>query len=184
METKEKLSLNQVHRLVNFSPLVLVTVAYGDRQTIAPIAWYTVLSARPPMIGLAVGQSHLTHLLITRSGEFALNIPSSKLLKTVIYCGTTSGENEDKFAGAHLTVVRAEQIGAPLIAECFANLECFVKDKFSVNDHTFFIGTVVAARIQKGFFKPGNILDIKKARTLHHLGGQHFAELGEELTVL
>jgi hypothetical protein len=41
----------------------------------------------------------------------------------------------------------------------------------------------MAGRIEEGLFRKDGVVDIKKARPLHHLGGQHFAALEEEINI-
>lgn len=184
MKEKKVLSLDQVHRLINFGPLLLVAAAFENQRTIAPIAWTTPLSQNPPYVGVAVGQNHLSHFLINQSNEFSLNLPGSELIKAVVYCGSVSGEKEDKFLKAGLTPLKAQIIEAPLIGECLAHLECQVTEKIPVGDHTLFIGKVVSAQVDAEIFRPEGIIDVKKAKTLHHLGGRYFAVLKEELSFL
>jgi flavin reductase (DIM6/NTAB) family NADH-FMN oxidoreductase RutF len=45
----------------------------------------------------------------------------------------------DKFDAFGLTPVAAEQVKAPLVAECIANIECKVADARMVNKYNMFI---------------------------------------------
>ena len=55
-----------------------------------------------------------------------INIPTVELAEKVVACGNCSGRDIDKFATIGLTPVTASHVRAPLIAECYANLECTV----------------------------------------------------------
>ena len=57
-----------------------------------------------------------------------INIPTVELAKKVVGCGNTSGRKVDKFKTFGLTPVPASCVKAPLIDECYANLECKVVD--------------------------------------------------------
>jgi len=48
-----------------------------------------------------------------------------------------SGRDVNKFESFHLTPGKAERVSAPLIAECFANIECSVVDTRLVNRYNF-----------------------------------------------
>ena len=50
----------------------------------------------------------------------------------------------DKFAEAGLTTAKAEFVGAPLVKECLANLECRVTGQLTTGDHTIFAAEVLA----------------------------------------
>ena len=51
--------------------------------------------------------------------------------------GNCSGKKVDKFKKFKLTPLPASQVAPPLIAECYANLECRVADSRVVNKYNF-----------------------------------------------
>lgn len=55
----------------------------------------------------------------------------------------------------------ASEVAAPLIAECYANLECRVADTREVNRYNFFVLEVLNARVDAR---------VKEPKTLHHRG--------------
>ncbi|MEW6276626.1 MAG: flavin reductase family protein [Bacillota bacterium] len=172
---KIEVPVEAAYRLINPGCVVLVTSAYRDRSNVMTLAWQTPLSSRPPLVGIAVAQKHLTAELITAGGEFALNIPGANLLKQVLRCGKVSGRERDKFKEAGLTPVAAKKIRAPLIAECLGHLECGVVDRYKTGDHYFFVGEVLAAGAQTDFFSERWN---EAAELIHHLGGKWFYRSG------
>ncbi len=66
-------------------------------------------------------------------------IPTVELAKVVVGVGNCSGHKVDKFRKFCLTSVAASTVRAPLIGECFANLECRVVDTISVVKYNFFV---------------------------------------------
>jgi flavin reductase (DIM6/NTAB) family NADH-FMN oxidoreductase RutF len=54
---------------------------------------------------------------------------TAELAKKVVVCGNSSGQSVDKFKTFGLTPVAASVVKAPLITECYANLECKVVDR-------------------------------------------------------
>jgi len=70
-----------------------------------------------------------------------------KLAAKVVGCGNTSGAKTDKFATFGLTPTAARRIQAPLIDECYANLECKVVDTRMTNKYCFFVLEVIKAWI-------------------------------------
>ena len=101
-----------------------------------------------------------------------INIPAAELAKQVVAVGNSSGRKTDKFTKFGLTPVAATQVKAPLIAECYANLECKVVDTRLVNKYNFFILEVL-----KAWLDPAR----KDPRTLHHRGHGLFAVDGETI---
>lgn len=79
----------------------------------------------------------------------------------LVGCGNVSGRRVDKFRRFGLTPVPAREVAPPLIAECYASLECRLADGGWVNRHNSFVREVV-----KAWVEPGN----PAPRTLHHRG--------------
>ena len=63
-------------------------------------------------------------------------------------------------------------VGVPLIAECYANLECRVVDRRLVHRYNFFVLEVLKAWIDPA---------CKDPRTLHHRGRGAFMVAGETI---
>ena len=78
----------------------------------------------------------------------------------------------DKFAALGLTALPAERVSAPLVAECFANLECKVTDTRLVNKYNLFILEVL-----KGWRDPTQ----KNPKTIHHHGYGTFVVDGQTI---
>jgi flavin reductase (DIM6/NTAB) family NADH-FMN oxidoreductase RutF len=93
-------------------------------------------------------------------------VPGVKLAPKVVNVGNCSGRNVAKFERFALTPKPAKRVAAPLIAECFANLECRVADTRLVSKYNLFILEVLKARIDPAQKHP---------RTIHHHGYGRFA---------
>jgi flavin reductase (DIM6/NTAB) family NADH-FMN oxidoreductase RutF len=102
--------------------------------------------------------------------ECVINIPTLELAQQVVGVGNCSGDSVDKFTRFGLTPVAASEVKAPLVAECYASLECRVADTRLVNRYNFFILEGVKAWVDTA---------IKHPQTLHHRGNGVFAVDGE-----
>ena len=71
-----------------------------------------------------------------------------------------------------LTKVAATYVRAPLIAECYASLECKVRNTSLVTQYNFFVLEVVQA-----WLDPAR----KRPQTIHHLGEGEFMVAGRTL---
>jgi flavin reductase (DIM6/NTAB) family NADH-FMN oxidoreductase RutF len=80
--------------------------------------------------------------------------------------GNCSGRDVEKFARFGLTAAPAERVAPPLVAECFANLECKVSDTRLVNKYNLFVLEVL-----KAWIDPAQ----KNPKTIHHHGYGRFA---------
>ncbi len=62
------------------------------------VAWAGVACGAPPMVSIAINLSRHSHTMIKESGVFCVNIPDSRTLFALDYCGSVSGRDVDKFA--------------------------------------------------------------------------------------
>jgi flavin reductase (DIM6/NTAB) family NADH-FMN oxidoreductase RutF len=166
------LALAQVYRLLEPGPVVLLTTARKGRANVMAMSWHTMLEFEPPLVGCVVSNRNFTFDILKSTRECVIAIPTVELAKTVVGCGNTSGRRVDKFGRFALTPAPAARVAAPLVAECFANLECRVVDARMVAKYNFFVLEVVKAWIKPGITQP---------RTIHHRGRGVFAVGGRIL---
>lgn len=136
------------------------------------MSWHTMLEFVPPLVACVVSNRNHSFEMLRKTGECGINIPTAEIARKVVKCGNASGRDVDKFGAFGLTRVRAGAIAAPLVAECFANLECRVVDRRAVNKYNLFILEVVRAWIDPSKKLP---------RTLHHCGNGIFRIAGRRL---
>lgn len=107
---KVSVPISLANRLINSGNVILVSSAYEDKKNIITIAWHCPVSIKPPVLAIAVGKSRFSAELIAKAGEFIVNIPSWKLFEAVLFCGTYSGREIDKFKEAKLTPEKAKKL--------------------------------------------------------------------------
>lgn len=171
---KKSLPLSQVYRLIEPGPVVLLTTASAGSVNVMTLSWHSMLEFEPPLIGCVVSDRNHSYAMLETSRECVLNLPTDDLAKQVVGCGNSSGAKTDKFSRYKLTRVPGELVAAPLIEECFANLECRVVDTDIVRKYCFFVLEVVKAWIDP---------TIKSPRTLHHRGYGSFLVASESIRV-
>jgi len=157
MNMKKPISSDEAEDAFSGFPVVLGTVS-GEKDNIITLAMCHVFSFNPPYIGVGIGPKRYSHGLFRASKDFAVNIPSKKMLKAVEICGSKSGRRTDKFGASGLTKEKAKKIAAPLIAECPVNIECVKVREVEAGDHTWFVGEVVAARADPSYDKNKDML--------------------------
>jgi flavin reductase (DIM6/NTAB) family NADH-FMN oxidoreductase RutF len=172
MAAKKEFPLAQVYGLLEPGPVVLVTTTRAGRANVMPMSWHTMMEFVPPLVGCAVSNQNYSFEILRATGECVINIPAAELVKKVVACGNVSGRSVDKFKTFGLTPVAASVVGAPLIAECYASLECKVIDRKLVARYNFFILEVV-----KAWIDPRR----KRPRTIHHQGEGVFVVPGRTI---
>lgn len=168
------LPLAEVYQLIEPGPVVLLTTAHKGRANVMAMSWHMMVEFTPPLIACIVSGADFSFTALRATRECVIAIPAVELAEKVVAVGNCSGRDTDKFAAVGLTVRPAAAVAAPLIAECFANLECRVIETRLVNRFNLFVLEVV-----KAWRDPAQ----KTPRTLHHRGYGTFAVDGEVLTL-
>jgi flavin reductase (DIM6/NTAB) family NADH-FMN oxidoreductase RutF len=153
--------LAKVYQTIEPGPVVLLTTAAKGRANVMTMSWHMMVDFEPPLIACIVSDANYSFAALRKTRECVIAIPAAKLASKVVEVGNTSGRDIDKFAEFGLTPVPAKRVGAPLIAECFINLECKVIDTRLVKTYGLFILEVV-----KAWTDPKQ----KYAKTIHHRG--------------
>jgi flavin reductase (DIM6/NTAB) family NADH-FMN oxidoreductase RutF len=169
---KTSLPLSRVYRLIEPGPVVLVSTMSGSKANIMTMSWHMMVDFEPPILACVLSSHDYTFAIVRKTKECVINIPTVALAKKVVGCGNTSGRNVDKFKKFGLTPSAATYVHAPLIDECYANLECKVTDTTLVNKYGIFILEVVKAWIDRSQKQP---------KTIHHQGKGVFAVDGETI---
>ena len=181
MKNKIDIPVKDSHRIINPGPVILLTASHGDSTTISAIAWHMPVSSYPKLVALALANKRYTLELIEKSGCFCINLPDYSLLEKVVFCGTYSGRDVDKFRETSLTPGPCLTIGTPCIDECRAHLECRVVQNIEAGDHHIITGEVLRACADENVFDQNGILDPGRIELIHHLGGSHFGILRKKL---
>ena len=169
---KRAYPLSKVYGLLEPGPVVLLTTRHKGRANVMPMSWHTMMEFEPPLVGCVVSGRNFSFDALTATRQCVLNIPTAELAAQVVGCGNTCGRRVDKFERFGLTPVPAATVDAPLIAECYANLECTVADTRLMNRYNFFV-----LEVKKAWIDPA----CKAPRTLHHRGRGAFMVAGETI---
>jgi len=164
--------LSKVYQTIEPGPVVLLTTAEKGRANVMTMSWHMMVDFEPPLIACIVSDGDYSFAALRATGECVIAIPAVELAPKVVKVGNTSGRDIDKFASFGLTPVPAERVAAPLIAECFINLECRVTDTKLVDKYGLFILEVL-----KAWTDPKQ----KHAKTIHHHGYGAFVVDGETI---
>ena len=166
------LPLAKVYQLIEPGPVVLLTTSNKGKHNIMTMAWLMPVEFTPPLMACVVSNENFSFGALFRTRECVVAIPDAKLARTVVGVGNCSGRQTDKFARFHLTKAKAKCVAAPLIRECFANLEAKVVDTRLVRAYCLFILEIVKAWVDPAQRRP---------KMLHHRGNGVFAIDGRQI---
>lgn len=135
------------------APLPAVMVSCGDMENsnIITVAWTGIINSHPPMTYISVRPGRLSHGIISRHGEFVINLTTADLARAMDLCGVRSGRDTDKFSQLHLTREEAVTVSAPMIAESPVNIECKVTEVRRYPSHDMFIAEITMVHIDEKY---------------------------------
>lgn len=168
---------SDIYPLMHPKGAVFVTsVSKEGKHNVMSCAWTTPVSEAPPIVIICIAKEGYTSELIKQTKQFALNIPTKKLLKAIWICGKLSGRKTDKFKKAGLKIKKAKSIKAPLIDGCIGYLECELIRVIEAGECYAFFGRIINAAVDDKYFKDG--LWSKVEEIPLHLGGNTMVYAG------
>ena len=166
------LPLSKVYQLLEPGPVVLLTTAHKGHANVMVMSWHMMVEFEPPLIACVVSNANYSYTALRATKECVIALPALELASKVVAIGNCSGRDVDKFKRFGLTPVPAKRVAPPLVAECFANLECRVVDTHLVNKYNLFVLEVL-----KAWSDPAQ----KNPKTIHHHGYGSFVVDGERI---
>lgn len=165
-------------------PLPAVMVSCGDspdNYNIITIAWTGTICSDPPMCYISVRPQRHSHELISRTGEFVINLTTEALARQTDWCGVKSGRDVNKFREMGLHPEQAQIVKAPLIKESPLNIECKVFEVKPLGTHDMFMAKVVAINAEENLIdKSTGAFQLNHAGPLAYSHGKYYG-LGEKL---
>jgi flavin reductase (DIM6/NTAB) family NADH-FMN oxidoreductase RutF len=168
----KELPLSKVYQLLEPGPVVLLTTARKGRANVMTMSWHMMVEFEPPLVACVVSNADHSFAALRATRECVIAVPAVALASKVVKVGNCSGRDVDKFAAFGLTPAPASRVAPPLVAECFANLECRVVDTRLVNRYNLFVLEVLRA-----WTDPAQ----KNPKTIHHRGYGKFTVDGETI---
>ena len=166
----KNLPLAKVYQLLEPGPVVLLTTSHKGHANVMTMSWQTMVEFEPPLIACVVSNANHSFAALRATKECVIALPALELAPKVVAIGNCSGRDVDKFKRFGLTPAPAKCVAPPLVAQCFANLECRVVDTHLVNKFNLFVLEVL-----KAWYDPAQ----KKPKTIHHCGHGEFVVDGE-----
>jgi len=170
---QDSLSADKAYRILESGPIVLVSTRGTDgHANLMTMGFHMIIQHDPPLVGVVIGPWDYSHRAFTETGECVLAVPTVDLAETVVSIGNCSGKAIDKFERFGLTPVPSQTIGAPLVRECWANLECRIVDNEWSHRYNLFVLEVQRIWIDS---------ERHERRLIHHQGDGRFSVDGETL---
>ena len=124
----------------------VIGVQQGEKLNAFTATWVSQVSFEPPLVMAAIRKDSVSFGMIQQSKVFVLNflgVGQKALAQHFLKPAHLGG---DKLEGvAH----RPGALGAPVLEEAIAYVECRVKEIHAAGDHSLVVGEVVEARVQR-----------------------------------
>ena len=158
------------------SPLPAVMVSCGDEEekNIITIGWTGIVNSEPPMTYVSVRESRHSHKLISKTGEFVINLTTEDLAYATDWCGVKSGRDVDKFAEMNLTPVKGDHVSCPMIKESPVNLECKVTEIHKYPSHDMFVAEIVGLHVDESIMDEKGKIMLENAGLLSYCHGNYY----------
>jgi len=135
--------------------LFLVTAAHNGKDSIQRSFRVMALSEKPaPRIGVALLTDYEISDLIRKSGHLAVSVAGPRHIPQPRPLRDQRPAVADEFTAIGAVKTRASVIGAPLIEDCSAYLECALEQEVIVQDRSLFICRVLACQVDDSIVPP------------------------------
>jgi flavin reductase (DIM6/NTAB) family NADH-FMN oxidoreductase RutF len=122
----------------------LITTYTEERgPNVMAAEWTMTVSHNPPLVLVVVHSENATNEMITKSGEFGVNLAADDQSDLVSLAGSFTRYQTDKFSSGNIRTFQGKKIRAPMIEGAVVNAECILKQTVSFGDYTGFVGEVV-----------------------------------------
>jgi len=162
--------------MLNPVPVVLITSKNKEGKiNVFTVGWIGTACTKPPMITVAIRPERLSYEYIKESGDFVVNLPNSRMVRQVDYCGVRSGRQIDKICEMNFTTENSKDVIAPLISECPISLECKVKSITPLGTHHLFLAEIVNTHVDNSLIDFNGKIHFEKADLITYSHGEYFS---------
>jgi len=155
---------------------------------VAPFSCYTIVSNKPPMIGVNIGRKagvrKDTGKNIHDSKEFVVNIASEDLLLPLHQSAIEYDSDVSEVEVLGLETLPTHTINVPRLKAVPVSMECRLHSitPYGETGAEFYVGEVMAIHVRDTLIHDGKI-ETTDLRPICRLGGPNYAEMGKVITM-
>jgi len=162
--------------MLNPVPVVLITSKNKEGKiNVFTVGWIGMACTKPPMITVAIRPERLSYEYIKESGDFVVNLPNSKMVREVDYCGVRSGNQVDKIHEMNFTTEDSKDVIAPIISQCSIALECKVKSITPLGTHDLFLAEIVNTHVDDNLIDAVGKIHFENADLITYSHGEYYS---------
>ena len=161
--------------VLNPVPVVLITSKNKEgKENVFTVGWIGTVCTKPPMLSISIRPERLSYEYIKETMEFTVNLPSTKMIRAVDYCGVRPGRKFDKIKEMNFTMREGSNVNVSYIDECPVSIECKVKSIIPLGTHDLFIADVVGSHIDKELIDEKGKIHFEEADLITYCHGEYF----------
>ncbi len=131
-------------------PIAWVSTISGDgRANLAPHSFFTVASARPPVVQFTSVGAKDTLRNVLETGEFVVNLASRPQLEQINQTSAPYPHGVDEAGAAGVATEPSDWVRPYRVTQSPASIECVLHTTLEVGDSTIVLGTVVAITVRE-----------------------------------
>jgi flavin reductase (DIM6/NTAB) family NADH-FMN oxidoreductase RutF len=163
-------------------PALVVTRGKSGIVNLMMSMWFTPMGAEPSSFIIGMDKKTKTFEFMEETGEFVVAAADESMIDVLVYSGSVSGHDEDKWTASGLTPAKPAKVNVPLVAEALANVEFKIARQIPYDArYVLVVGEVQACHVKKEFFNSGIYLE--HANPLLWLGKASGVALGSKTAV-
>lgn len=166
------------------------TVDAAGGINLAPYSFFNAVCGHPPMVGYSSEGLKDTLRNILETGEFVVNLATSKLAEAMNQSSARLRHGDDEFAFAGLERAESQTVRPPRVAAAPAALECkmvSVTDIATIDGlptgNRYVIGQVTGIYIDDSSLVDG-LFDVAAAGVIARLGYRNYARVSDVFTMI
>ena len=161
-------------------PAALISSGTVENPNVMTVSWTGIINSDPTITYVSIRPSRYSHEIISKTGEFVINLSTYALAEATDYCGVKSGRTENKFEKMNLTPAKCEKVSAPQVEESPVSIECRVIEVKKYGTHDMFIAEVLAVNVDDKYVEEDGRLALEKAGVISYIHGEYYT-LGRKI---
>jgi flavin reductase (DIM6/NTAB) family NADH-FMN oxidoreductase RutF len=111
-----------------------LTVRAGNDVNTMTIGWALIgFVWRKPILMVAVRKTRHTFSIIERASDFTVSVPSGNMQEALMFCGSKSGRDVDKYKACKIQLADALKVISPVIRTPGLHFECRIVFKSAMD---------------------------------------------------
>ncbi|MFC2027819.1 flavin reductase family protein [Chloroflexota bacterium] len=160
----------------------IVTSHAQGRDDAMAVAWLSSVSQKPPLIGISIAPKRYTYELIMESKEFGINFVSLEKAELIAGTGGCPGRDVDKFERFKIEKEVSLKTSVPILKDAYAAYECTLFSSYTIGDHEWFVGEVVATHYEEEAFTPSGHVDLAEVNPALFMSAELYVTTSKDST--